>query len=98
MAKRFTTTEINYCESKFHPEIHFAARFAAKEAFFKALGTGWRGGMRWLDISVRNDELGKPELELSHKTLDNFKKTGSNNIHITLSHTKDYAVAFVIFE
>jgi len=96
--KVFTTGEIEYCRAKFHPEIHFAARFAAKEAFFKSLGTGWRGGMRWLDISVRNDELGKPGLELSGLTLDNFNKTGSNGIHITLSHTKNYAVAFVILE
>jgi holo-[acyl-carrier protein] synthase len=96
--KVFTGDEINYCESKHYPEIHYAARFAAKEAVFKAFGTGYRGGMSWKDISVKNDELGKPAIELSGKTLDNFKKRNFKSIQISLSHTKEYAVSFVVIE
>ena len=94
--KLFTETETHYCESKFRKEIHYAARFAAKEAFFKALGTGWRGGMAWTDISVENDDLGKPEIKLHGKTLEFFKEKNYQDIHLSISHTKEYAVAFVI--
>ncbi|MCK5057818.1 MAG: holo-ACP synthase [Candidatus Aminicenantes bacterium] len=94
----FTEHEIRYCESKYRPEIHYAARFAAKEAFFKALGTGYRDGMSWKDISVKNDELGKPEIELSGKTLGNFKKKKFNHVHLSISHTKEYAVSFVVID
>ncbi len=96
--KLFTETEIHYCESKYRKEIHYAARFAAKEAFFKAMGTGWRGGMKWADISIENDDLGKPEIKLQGKTLENFKEKNFNQIHLSISHTREYAVAFVIIE
>jgi len=96
--KLFTKTEIAYCESKFRKEIHYAARFAAKEAFFKAMGTGWRNGMKWTDISIENDDLGKPNIKLHDKTLENFKEKNYENIHLSISHTREYAVAFVIIE
>jgi len=96
--KLFTETEIAYCESKYRKEIHYAARFAAKEAFFKAMGTGWRDGMKWTDISIENDDLGKPEINLQGKTLENFKEKNFENIHLSISHTREYAVAFVIIE
>jgi holo-[acyl-carrier protein] synthase len=96
--KLFTETEITYCEAKFRKEIHYAARFAAKEAFFKAMGTGWRDGMKWTDISIENDDLGKPEIKLQGKTLENFKEKNFENIHLSISHTREYAVALVIIE
>ena len=96
--KVFSETEIDYCRSKYRQEVHFAARFAAKEAFFKAMGTGWRYGMKWQDISVENDHLGKPEIKLSGNTLENFKKNQCNHINLSISHTRDYAVAFVVIE
>lgn len=96
--KVFTETEIRYCQSKFRKEMHFAARFAAKEAFFKALGTGWRYGMRWQDIAVENDELGKPEITLMDKTLAFFQESNCNSINLSISHTREYAVAFVVIE
>ena len=96
--KVFSDEEIRYCEAKHFSEIHYAARFAAKEAVFKALGTGYRGGMSWKDISVSNDELGKPAVELSGKTLDYFKQKKYRDINISLSHTKEYAVSFVIID
>jgi holo-[acyl-carrier protein] synthase len=96
--KVFSAKEIEYCRGKHKKEIHFAARFAAKESFFKALGTGWRYGMRWEDISVENDELGKPEIKLSGKALDFFRQKQYRHIHLSISHTKEYAVAFVVVE
>jgi holo-[acyl-carrier protein] synthase len=94
----FTASEIEYCRSKHSESIHFAARFAAKEAFFKALGTGWRYGMRWDEICIVNDELGKPEIKISGKTQDFFREREMTTILLSLSHTKEYAVAFVVLE
>ncbi len=94
----FSQLEISYCRSKHSAEIHFAARFAAKEAFFKALGTGWRYGMRWDEISVTNDLLGKPEITLTGKTQEFFKNVQLHHIYLSISHTKTNAVAFVVVE
>lgn len=96
--KVFTGNEIQYCRSKYRQEEHYAARFAAKEAFFKAMGTGWRGGMAWTDICVENNELGKPGIILSGKTLENFKNNKFRTIHLSISHVREYAVAYVIIE
>jgi len=96
--KIFSEEEIDYCNSKFRKEIHFAGRFAAKEAFFKALGTGWRDGMKWTEIIIVNDELGKPEIRISGKTRELFNDLGMENINLSISHTKEFAVAFVIIE
>ena len=76
--KIFTEREIAYCESQKKGES-FAARFAAKEAFFKALGTGWRDGMGIKEVEILNDSLGK-------------------HIHLSMSHIKSQALAFVILE
>jgi holo-[acyl-carrier protein] synthase len=94
--KVFTQTEIRYCQDKYRQEVHFAGRFAAKEAFLKAMGTGLRGAMAWTDISIENNELGKPAITLAGKTLENFKKNNFQTIHLSISHTREYAVAFVI--
>jgi holo-[acyl-carrier protein] synthase len=96
--KIFSETEIEYCRSKARKEIHYAARFAAKEALFKALGTGWRFGMAWQDVSIENDELGKPYITLSGKTREYFDEHCFQHIHLSISHTKEYAVAFVVIE
>ncbi|MBN1198199.1 MAG: holo-ACP synthase, partial [Bacteroidales bacterium] len=65
--KIFTGKEIDYCESKKHKYQHYAARFSAKEAFLKAIGTGWRFGIRFADIEVTHDTLGKPGINLFGK-------------------------------
>lgn len=96
--KIFSSEEEEYCNSKLKKEIHFAGRFAAKEAFFKALGTGWRDGMKWTEINVVNDDLGKPEIRITGKTLEIFKEKGMKTINLSISHTKEFAVAFVIIE
>jgi len=96
--KVYTIGERTYCESKTNKAEHYAVRFAAKEAFFKALGTGWRGGMAFSDIEVINDDLGKPELIINGETKNYVNKLGNLNMYITLSHVKLMAVAFVVLE
>jgi len=96
--KIFTVNEIKYCESKAKKAQHYAARFASKEAFFKAIGTGWRNGMSWTDIDINNDSLGKPEIKLSGETLLFFNKLKLKSISLSISHSKEYAVGFVIIE
>lgn len=94
----FTSSEIEYCESKKNKAENFAARYAAKEAFFKALGTGWRYGMTFKEIEIINDELGKPEIIVSGKVKEFINKTKVINIHVSLSHLKDIVNAIVILE
>lgn len=94
----FTKNEIAYCEKMNHKEQHYAARFSAKEAFLKALGTGWRFGISFLDIEVLNDVLGKPYLIISGKSEEFIKKNMIINIALSISHTKEASAAFVILE
>jgi holo-[acyl-carrier protein] synthase len=95
--KVFSEREISYCESQKKDES-FAGRFAAKEAFFKALGTGWRQGMGITEVEILNDHLGKPEIHLSGKAKEVFVQKGGSHIHLSISHIKTQAVAFVILE
>ena len=94
----FSKTEIAYCETKTNKEENYAARFAAKEAFFKALGTGWRGGMAFNEVEVVNDELGKPFILLLGATAEIIKEKNIRIIHVSLSHIKDVAMATVVLE
>lgn len=94
----FTAEEQEVGRSKNSPAAFFAKRFAAKEACLKAMGLGLRHGIRWTDMTVRNDDLGKPTLDLSGKALDHLMKFGSTRIHLTLSDTHHLAQAFVVIE
>ncbi len=80
------------------PVPRLAARFAAKEACMKALGTGWNFGVRWKDISVVNNRMGKPELVLTGKAKDFFEKMEAGHVHLSITHSRRYATAVVIFE
>lgn len=96
-AKRvFTDTEIAYCEhfgdTKY---LHYAARFAAKEAFSKAIHTGMRDGMAFNLVGVINDPSGQPRLVLSGLMQERW---GNHTIHVSLSHTATVAVAVVVIE
>ena len=95
LKKVFTDNEINYCKGKKDHYGSFTARFAAKEAVFKALGTGLRDGLKWKDVEVLNDPLGKPYLCFYDKVKE---KTGDDYVHLSLTHTKSQATAFVIIE
>lgn len=94
----FTQPELDYCLARKLAAQHLALRFAAKEAFLKALGTGLRDGISWLDMEVRNDELGKPFLDVSGKAAEQFAAAGGGNCHLSLSHDAGCAVAMVILE
>lgn len=94
--KIFTQSEIDYCESfKLGKFQHYAARFAAKEAFSKAVGTGIVDGFKFNEISILNEENGKPLIELSGSMLEKY---GKYNIYISLSHTDTLAVAMIVLE
>ena len=94
----FSKTEIAYCESKTNKFEHYAARFAAKEAFFKALGTGWLSGTHFNEVEITNDESGKPALVLLDETKKTLSPFGIRKILVSLSHLKEIASAVVIIE
>ena len=97
--KIFTQGEIEYCESKNRNKFqHYAARFSAKEAFMKAIGTGWRFGIRFADIEVIHDELGQPHISMHGKAKELAEKEGFSKIHVSLSHVKELTTAIVIIE
>jgi holo-[acyl-carrier protein] synthase len=97
-AKLFTPTEIAYCESKHRPALHFAARFAAKEAFLKAMGTGWSGGHKFSEIEVVNNAAGKPELFVHGKVREFCEAHAIGAMEVSLTHIKDVASAVVVLE
>ena len=94
----YTPLEIAYCRSHRNAAERFAVRFAAKEAMMKALGTGWRSGIRWRDIEVANARGGKPGLHLTGKALEIFHSLGGTRVLLSLTHTDYYALAQVIIE
>ncbi len=94
----FTETEIVWCQRKARPPECFATRFAAKEAFLKAIGWGLRNGIQWTDIEVRNNPLGKPFFSFHRKAKEVCETRGIQNIFLTLSHDRPYAVAHVLLE
>ena len=96
--KLFTDTETAYCESKHRPALHYAARFAAKEAFLKAMGTGWSGGHRFDEIEIVNDSLGKPELFVRGKVREFCVAKGIVRMSVSLSHVREMAMAVVVLE
>lgn len=94
----FTPREIDYCRSKADPSKHFAARFAAKEAILKSLGTGMAEGITWQDMEILNQESGQPVLSLTGKGKDVFNSLNLKDIHISMTHDRQYAVAQAIAE
>lgn len=98
VTKLFTPAEISYCSAKADPAQSYAARFAAKEAVMKALGTGWDGKVNWLDIEIRSNELGNPFLVLSGGAKELADHKGVSNIQLSLSHEKAYALGYVLME
>jgi len=94
----YTPAEIAYVNSKANKFERFAARFAAKEAGMKALGTGWRRGVRWQDFEVANQRSGRPTLRLHGRAAEIAAEIGVKKISLSLTHTSDNGMAFVIFE
>ena len=94
----YTPREIAYVERKANQYERFAARFAAKEAGMKAIGTGWRTGVRWQDFEVANLPSGRPTLNLHGVAREYAEKLGVKRISLSLTHTAEYGLAYVIFE
>ncbi len=96
--KVFSENECVYCEKQGVPAQSYAGKFAAKEAFLKAIGTGWRGEIALNEIEILNDELGKPILQIRGETIKSAPNLSTNTLHVSISHTTQYAVAMVIIE
>jgi len=95
--RTFTAGEIAYCDTCADPAMHYAARFAAKEAAAKAIGTGlWAQGVDWKDIEVTREETGKPVLLLHGGAQSHAQSQGVTRILVSLTHTRDLAQAQVI--
>lgn len=94
----FTAAEIERCEQRARPAQCLALRFAAKEAFAKALGLGMREGLRWVDIEVVHDQRGKPDLHLHHKAKKLLKEMEAHRAWLSLSDERQAALAVVVLE
>ena len=94
----FTEGEIYYCESKANRLERYAARFAAKEAAMKALGTGWNLGVRWRDVEVCREPGGRPTIAFHGKAAEFAARLGVVHVALSLSHTTEQAIAQVILE
>jgi holo-[acyl-carrier protein] synthase len=94
----YTEGEMEYCKKCAQPEIHYAARFAAKEAAFKALGTGWAAGVKWKDVEVVRLASGQPELHLHGEALAHATSAGAKQFFVSLTHDQLVSCAVVILE
>jgi holo-[acyl-carrier protein] synthase len=94
----FTPGEIEYCERFKNKFERYAGRFAAKEAAMKALGTGWRGGVRWVDLEVVREQSGRPTMALAGEASKIATRLGEKHISLSITHTESEALAQVIFE
>lgn len=94
----FAAAEISYCESKANKAEHYAARFAAKEALLKALGTGFPGGLTLNEIEIKSDDTGKPEFHFTGESANVIRQQEIRNIQLSMSHLKEIACAMVVIE
>ena len=92
----FTDREIAYCGDRKMSDLHYAGRWAAKEAVLKVLGTGWAKGIQWTDVEVVNLASGAPLVVLSNRALEIANEQGINQVRVSISHCKAYATAFAI--
>ena len=92
----FTPTELEYCLGKKREVEHLAGRFAAKEAVLKVLGTGWRNGINWTDVEIRNAPSGQPKVVLVGRCREIAEELGIATVHISISHIETHAIASAI--
>lgn len=95
LTRVFTQREIAYCSSRRSANQHYAGRWAAKEAALKALGTGWAKGIHWTDVEVVNEVGGKPTLNIANRAKEVAEDLGIQEMLISISHCRNYAVAYV---
>ena len=96
LTRVYTQREIRYCQARKHATEHFAGRWAAKEAVLKCLGTGWRRGLCWTDMEVRNDPQGKPCVLMRGGARDHAQLLHISEILLSISHCRAYAIAYAI--
>jgi holo-[acyl-carrier protein] synthase len=96
LTRVYTEREIRYCQSRKHATEHFAGRWAAKEAILKCLGTGWRRGLCWTDMEVRNDPDGRPRVHVCGAAKDLTESLHIADILISMSHCRAYATAYAL--
>ncbi len=98
LTRLFTADERRYCQEKANWALHFAGRFAAKEAFSKAIGTGFGEKLSFTDVEIQRNGDGAPYLVLGEKAKELCLKSGVTKWHLSITHTKEYAAAVVILE
>ena len=98
LCRIYSAEEIRYCNERARPAVHFAARFAVKEAFLKAIGLGMGGGVRFRDIETTHDEKGKPILRLAGEASSFLEAREIRSVHLPISHTNFQATAIVMLE
>jgi len=96
LTRVYTERELRDCQARKRATEHFAARWAAKEAILKALGTSWRRGLAWTDIEIRFDDTGKPQALLTGAVKDVALALRVRDIHVTLAHCRAYATAYAL--
>ncbi len=96
VSRVFTPAEIDYCRSRRMATQHFAGRWAAKEAVLKAIGTGWKRGISWRDIEVRNTPGGRPVARLQGGTREMAEKLGVRCVLVSISHCRSHATAYAV--
>jgi holo-[acyl-carrier protein] synthase len=98
LSRVFTPVEQQFCKQHRDPVPHFAVRFAAKEALFKALGTGWAKGVTWLDVEVQRERQDAPKIILHGEAQRLSNELGVQRVHLSLTHSDNCAIAMVILE
>jgi holo-[acyl-carrier protein] synthase len=94
LTRVYTEREIRYCQERKRATEHFAGRWAAKEAVLKCLGTGWRRGIAWTDLEIRNDSAGKPSIFLCGAAKEIAQNLHIADILVSISHCRAYAIAY----
>jgi holo-[acyl-carrier protein] synthase len=98
LQKLFTPQERRYCEGRWNRIAHYTARFAAKEAVLKALGTGWSGGIRWTDVEVTRAGTGSVAVRLTGEAKKAAAKRKIRRLHLNITHAQTHAAAVAIAE
>ena len=98
LSRLFTESERRYCEAKWNRLAHYTARFAAKEAVLKALGTGWSGGIHWTDVEVAHAGAGMVVAKLFGRAAKVARKMKIRTVHINITHSRNYAAAVAVAE
>jgi holo-[acyl-carrier protein] synthase len=96
LSRVYTEREVRYCQARKRAVEHFAGRWAAKEAILKCLGSGWRKGLCWTDMEIRNEPSGKPVVLLCGAAKESAQQLRISDIMLTISHCRAYATAYAI--